>query len=360
MAWLWRAFEEFRTGYRKDSGHVECTKPKQLLDLPPELIISIADMLPTTSAACLALCSRRLSQILGPRAWTSLQRQEQDGCLAFISVLARDLPQHFVCYPCVRLHRSSTVPWPRVVLNRQAPKCVRMDVDFSYMFPSWYFITFAHVQLAMKRHYYGSSHGFPLEAFLYTEVNQTNDRGTTLLSVDTQIVTGELLMRSQQLILLPRDRSDEFFTKDAVHHICNHIWKRIPDDSLAELVRSRLEELEAQGKCCTQTLQCRKCYMDFTIDAIDFAERGIAVLVTRWINLGAGLHPEDAKWQSHLHISMPKGVVHQPHPLGRIRASFERQEGKSMEELTADNLRNLFSRREHRLVTRGSDELVWK
>ena len=40
--------------------------------------------------------------------------------------------------------------------------------------------------------------------------------------------------------------------------------------------------------------------MDYVPNAIDFVERGFAVLAIKWINLGAGLDSVEAKWQSHI------------------------------------------------------------
>jgi len=99
--------------------------------------------------------------------------------------------------------------------------------------------------------------------------------------------------------------------------------------------------------------------MDYVLDAIDLGERGFAVLVTRWVNLGAGLDSADAKWQSHITVRMARDV-HHPHAQGDIRTAFEGQAELSVEELTADNKLKLFLRRQTRLVCRGSDGLVWK
>jgi hypothetical protein len=95
------------------------------------------------------------------------------------------------------------------------------------------------------------------------------------------------------------------------------------------------------------------------LDEIDFRERGFAVLVTRWINLGAGLDSTDVKWKSHITVRMARNVRHRHHP-GGIRTSFEDQAEVSVEELTADNKLKLFSRRQNRTICRGSDGLVWK
>jgi hypothetical protein len=99
---------------RTDAGAEakEKATASQLLRLPPEIILLVASMLPTPSAACLALCSRHLNLILGSGSWGSLQSEAPDFLLAFLSSLAKDLPQHFVCQECACLHRMSAVKWP--------------------------------------------------------------------------------------------------------------------------------------------------------------------------------------------------------------------------------------------------------
>jgi hypothetical protein len=87
----------------------------QLLRLPPEVILLVATMLPPPSAACLALCSRHLNHILGPGFFRSLQAEAPDVLLTFLSSLAKDLPQHFVCQEGACLHLISAIKWPRKI-----------------------------------------------------------------------------------------------------------------------------------------------------------------------------------------------------------------------------------------------------
>jgi hypothetical protein len=174
------------------------------------------------------------------------------------------------------------------------------------------------------------AHIGPLEAFQHLEVeHDKTQQKITLLSVDAQIVSNELLMRSQIWKLLPWSRRDEFVNELAEHSwsydICVHTRLGPLDASLvSDLVKSRLDQLEAREKCRIQTLQCPYCWMDYVLDAVDFGERGFAVLATRWINLGAGLDSADAKWRSHITAGMARDV-HRPHPLEDIRTGFEGQ-----------------------------------
>jgi hypothetical protein len=100
--------------------------------------------------------------------------------------------------------------------------------------------------------------------------------------------------------------------------------------------------------------------MDYIIDTRDFGDRAFALIVTKWVNLGAGLDPRDGKWQSHLQSALTHRVVDPLHLLGEIRGGFEGQAELSVEELTADNERKLFLIRKTRRVYRRKDGCVWR
>ncbi|KAK2768452.1 hypothetical protein FQN54_000307 [Arachnomyces sp. PD_36] len=343
----------------------EKTIESGLLRLPTELILMIASSLPTPSAICLALCSRRLYYILGPGFWKSLHEEAPGVLLAFLSTLEKDLPQHFVCQQCTRLHRVSAVKWPhRITRFRTSlgPRCTRRTFNYRLLYLSRYEIRYPHVQLAIKQHCCGTDIGFPLKAFKHLEVKHDRHQEITLLSVDAQIVSNELLMRSQTWFLLPWQRRDRFICQVAEkphrYSICLHTEiPRVLDRGLGPgLMRSSLDQLEAREKRSPEMMQCPYCWMDYTLQAIDFGERGFAIILTRWVNLGGGQDYADAKWQSH--VTLPR--ARHPHHLGDIRTAYEEQAELSLKEFTADNEVKLFSRRRTRLVHRGSDGFTWK
>jgi hypothetical protein len=93
--------------------------------------------------------------------------------------------------------------------------------------------------------------------------------------------------------------------------------------------------------------------MDFEIDIRDLGMRGTALVVTRWINLGAGLTPYDKKWQGH-HVVDDSPVPFCP---GSIRSSFEDQKGSSVNELAAKNIK-MFSKLDQIRGYRGTDGYI--
>lgn len=341
----------------------------QLLRLPPEIILFLAELLPRPSATCLALSCRHLNNILGPEVYRSLKSEVPEIQFAFLSTLAKDLPKHFVCYECACLHRISAVKLPRLTTDRLGSRCTWrwQSDDYRPRFWSRYQIYFPHVHLAIKQHHCGRDIGFPLEAFRYLEVDYTcAQQKTTLLSVDAQIVSNEFLMRSQTWILLPWSRRNEYvdglsdtgLSFDICMHQRDGYMRKNP---VSDLIESRLDHLEVQEKCVTQTMQCPYCWIDYEIDAIDFGDQGFAIVVTRWINLGAGLDAADTKWRSH--FTRPVAGLAKPYhsrAQGEIRLGFESQAELPLDEFTADNKMKLFSRRYNSVWRRGSDGLEWK
>jgi hypothetical protein len=340
--------------------------PTGLLGLPPEVIMCVADFLPLHSAASLAFCNRTLSHLLGTQCWEPLRQRNYEARTEFLSTLAKDLPGYFVCHICSLLHLSSGVHPPGPTESRLSQNflpCVWYDSCISHRSPrSPYILKFAHVQLAMKRHHYGFDHGISLDSLSHTEVEECifeEYSSTTLLSVDARIASDELLMRSQQFIILPTDERDKLLSHMLrVCDICGHIWDYRENGELWELIKCSLDYFHGKQTWSTSagTLQCQYCYMDFEIAIRDLGMHGTALVVTRWINLGAGLPPYDNKWRSHLFATDPPIISFHP---GSIRSRFEDQKGSSVEELAAENMKKLFSIHKHTQEHCGSDEYTW-
>src|SRR6266498_1469426 len=194
---------------------------RNLSNLPPEILLSIIKFLPISGAASLTLCNHALLQALGTRYWRLLRygNENENQREIFLSSLARDLPAHFFCYHCSRLHLRDKVgpPGPAFQpLNRLSCRnkhesiwpCFlshRCDSDYRFVFP--------HLHLAMKRHRRGPSHGIPLDSLSFIEVQLSDDereedKTTTLLSVEARISSDEFYLRIQQWALISSNHRD--------------------------------------------------------------------------------------------------------------------------------------------------------
>lgn len=211
-----------------------------------------------------------------------------------------------------------------------------------------------HVQLALTNE-------MPLDAFAHTEFRiDEESRATSLLSVEARIDSDELIVRSQRWILLPRARRNEFATGEHLKSLCEHVIMRggvEGHDLLTQVAQARLEGLESQ------VMNCTKCHMDFFIDIIDIGEKDTAMVVTRWINFGAGLTPSDRDWQCHFPQPHIYTLAHNLAASGSIKERFESQLGLSYDELSKENVCRLVSGPspgQRSVNVEGSHGLVWK
>jgi hypothetical protein len=326
---------------------VHDTGPKGLLDLPLELVLQIAELVPPVSVACFALCNRQLRRGLKRRARAFFRAANHNERIEYLTLLARDLPARFVCHTCFRLHRRSDVQLPGSTSRHRSRRCIyeapslRPGATFKFK------VKFAHVHLIMKRHYHGAAHGLPLETLRHVEIDKGVNWGVTrLLSVDATIDSNELLLRSQQWILLRRSQRQEFARYEIFEALCYHVETgQLDRFRMRDFVSTRLERLDSGERSEVEVLQCQECDMDYTVDAVLFGKSRIAMLVTRWFNLGAGVDPLDEKWLCHhTHLS-----DRTPHDVGTIRARFESHGERSVQKLTAENIALLSSHHKRRM-----------
>jgi hypothetical protein len=55
-------------------------------------------------------------------------------------------------------------------------------------------------------------------------------------------------------------------------------------------------------------LQCEYCFTEFRVDFKAFEGQGIAMVLTKWHNIGRGLFPWDLEWRSHVLSVKPDGM----------------------------------------------------
>lgn len=73
-------------------------KPHTLNGLPVELILSISDLHELEDILCLSMCNRRLFGALSCKR--KLIPPTEGSRLVVLDRIVRDLPNHFLCYPC--------------------------------------------------------------------------------------------------------------------------------------------------------------------------------------------------------------------------------------------------------------------
>jgi hypothetical protein len=269
--------------------------------LPPEMIQHIASFLPASSAAALALCNHDLSGALGEHQW-NLLRSDPDERALFLQCLERDLPEHLFCDCCAKLHLHRG---PGVFIRRhQCSNTDGIDGTTQYYHPQF---RFEHVQMAMKLHRSGRDTKGYLAQLAPVD---TTIRGTyNIYLFEARIVAHEFFVRIQHWLFIPGNKAVR--VPKYVFRVCHHLTTddfqspTKPANKLISTLSCRIAHLndkQEQTSCerCSGLSRCDYCPTDFRVDFKSFAGRGTAIIVTKWMNLGAGRARSDPKWRTHL------------------------------------------------------------
>jgi hypothetical protein len=316
--------------------------------LPTELFQLIATFLPLSAAVSLTLTCRQASVILRGRY---LDRINKKGCpekLEFVQLLERDLPRHILCAECELLHSRKQLQNPPSITP-----CEIADRSFYlslYIQPQFDSITFL---LAMKLHRHGLDSSKLLSHFTGSG---TIRRITHIQHWKSQprIVNGHYLLRHQTRLLLrapppyeidfdiinlrvcPDWYSGYFYIAKMVRQHPNY---RPEVDGPPRLVRmlacriSHLDNAELNSSCstCAGLIRCKNCPTEFQVDVKNVNEQGVALVITRWLDLGEGRDLQDERFRSHL--SCYKGQPVRP-GAGSIKGAYEGRHFEMEELLT--------------------------
>lgn len=293
----------------------------------------ISNRLSPVDIACLALCNRQLLFSLGsvcndlPKSRTG--GPEDGPRIDLLTRFSRDLPQYYLCHACLRLHL-----WGKVALpgpKFKVPACVDSLDHTVYRlkqpiyivhYPShaYYKFHFVHLQLAMRRFYYGAQFGIPVQSLLYTEVgiNRITSNAlkstklhdeedfqcshmTTLLSVDARICSNppSLYLRTQELAVVRKHNLSLLFPypeHDAMH-ICMHINHIF---NLNSVVYGLINKYRSDTTTRPRDKgRCDECNTSWQIEIRNMGQKDVCLVLTRWLDLGSGLSPDDDRWRCH-------------------------------------------------------------
>jgi hypothetical protein len=322
---------------------------KSLMKLPAELLQMIIEYLSPADLACLALCNHTLLSRLGTGSLMLPHEDNEKHRELFLTRLAQDLPPYFLCYPCSRLHLSKYVDPPGPAFQpRRRLRCHYIDPGESlwesvkaHKRSSLYRFRFVHLQLAMKRHYHGCQHGISTESLAFSEVRSScdGDELTTLLSVDARVCPQDrqasLCLRVQHWAMLD-DSMDQklLLSKMQFMLICDHL--EVDDPKIIQIINeSRPSQLEL--------FTCRSCNVDFQLEIRECGDRALALVITKWLDLGSGLTPKDPRWRAHLGWDEGAEIDAFRRP-GEIRRRFEKEHELSQDALSRLNESYLVAR----------------
>lgn len=311
-------------GNRNDTPLFEIPKQNTLAGLPVELLLSITDFLPLVDVICISLCNRRLLATFHRRNHSMLPSGIDKRPL--LTRLERDVPSYFTCYLCHLLHKYDALQdfgphsfyeekanHPLSCLSKwRGHSLLQLELDWCSRYKVSYNIYFLHLQLAMRRFYHGPQFGIDTEAIWYTEVRHYPEESaspekTSLFSIDAQICCEPpgLVLRAQEILFvssqkrylmycLPSTRRKKWAEPPSAMFICLHVRRK----ELASLINPIVRAYRAGEKAPMSTYTCGRCDTDFRIEICEY-DTQLALIITRWFNLGDGLSPYDPRWKRH-------------------------------------------------------------
>ncbi|KAJ5501733.1 hypothetical protein N7453_006550 [Penicillium expansum] len=329
-----------------------------LAGLPVELLLSITDFLPLNDRIYISLCSRRLFAIFNHR--TNPARPLGKGKLPVLRRLERDLPKYFVCY---------------IYDQQQCPlRCFQKwgkngrGLELRYQGPNWLHVYrkfyFLHLQLAMRRFYYGEKFGISTESLSHTQVRtypgpSSCPEITSLFSSDAQICpkTPGLCLRTQHMMFVHGRKPKLLLSRKAIESslkpprhmfICIHVWRRRRVILLNTVVKAYISGEKAPSSNHT----CDICAADFRIEVCEYGS-DLALILTTWINLGPGLTPDDPRWTVHSWSwKLDKVRLDPKYRKDSPRVCFENVSPQSLEALRSCNLSYLKDQRYKQIMYR--------
>jgi len=338
--------------------------------LPPEILQIIADKLELSDATCFSLCNRRLFVVFGSKYCTHFHAPHNNASQRsrFLLALARDVPSWFFCHWCSHLHPRDRIGPPGPAHQPEKPLFCFIDRFQPNLWPylsvhedlSLYKFHFHHVQLAMERHYFGPRYGIATESLSFAEVVESGENGvrgqlTTLLSIEARVCTepSRLCLRIQHWVIFHTRMRDSVLRKLECITICNHL-RMHNGIAFPALIESSLDTYSAgAGRASNPEVhQCRHCDLDFQLEFQDLGSIGMALVVTKWLDLGRGLGLRPPFVEGGSRGSDLRGAllerVQEPVTLcqaGELRSAFEREEGLSLEALYRQNKAHLANQR---------------
>lgn len=344
-----------------------------LNSLPTELLLEICEFLKPLDRRCFSLINHRMYSLY-QAYYSRLPSHTGVEKLSILLRIERDLTEYFACYVCNRLHwfdgsesfglsglaknKTSTLPCdykrydPKHEINGDVTMSMRTHNRFAH---SESRLTHLQLRLVMKRFYYGTRHGISTDSLSYTQIrsylhpiqptefpNQRIEvtdpkypKVPTLFSIEAQICPDPpgLYIRTQDILVYKTWEDSKIkpsYNPMEYYQTCYH--------GMLSSKRWHLEELK-EGKREYLYYQCSRCVVKSKIEIIENFDSQVALVMTRWFNLGAGLDHNDPLWQVQAYgpTNRPREVENSQN-LKCPRSSFEKQAPESFHKLRDRNL----------------------
>ncbi|KAL4874561.1 hypothetical protein BJY04DRAFT_224904 [Aspergillus karnatakaensis] len=291
--------------------------------LPPELVLNIINDLDPIDRMCLSMvCSYLNSVVKIPPLESNpfYNTFDYELRMKLIRRLAIDLPHQYACLYCAKLHSLNEIPHPAFPNPDEHDPCIMTRLQVPYVVnplsllltihinePSRYWFRHYHLTSAIAKHYRSGTQGSIHTHINYTEIcTKSHPSITTLLSVRARIASisnknPSLILQIQNwmlfhtpLISLP-PRS--YYIRDLP--ICAHQSLKGPfrlqqSGIIGEHLTGASCYLSPENPCSYSV--CGECGVEYEVTIHSCGAYGMAIIVTKYVDLGDGQHMDDPRW----------------------------------------------------------------
>jgi hypothetical protein len=290
--------------------------------IPLELLLQITEHLPAPSAAAFSISCMQIKCLIGDRYLRNLVGRPANK-IAFLDILALDLPDQVVCPICQRLHKMENAT--RYIPRRTAAACLFDDENVVLGSLTGVNFSTTLFRMAMKRYQQNPECSQLLKLLSYRRTKLESGY-VNHYKEDCRIIQGIMIHRVQKVYL-----SIELITLPFLE-ICRHLNFGMGKDSTyvgtsvycgndLEQVWSTNWNLASQEKHNNGSglMRCPHCWTEFRFDFKYYPGYKVALFFTRWKNLGSG--PADEDWTRNFQRSghfPPKTDQFQAGPLSSV------------------------------------------
>ncbi|KAJ5819621.1 hypothetical protein N7474_005212 [Penicillium riverlandense] len=165
----------------------------------------------------------------------------------------------------------------------------------------------------MRRFYYGPQFGISAESLFYIEVavhapdplfKNSAVPVTSLMSIEARIypTAPSLCVRIQELAFVKRHNVWDLFPDCEPLSMCGNIGPH----RFLNVLKAHIESYCSSGRASTRPAdygRCPTCNTSYKLELRELDQANICLVVTRWLDLGPGLNPNDVQWKTHVDYS---------------------------------------------------------
>jgi hypothetical protein len=343
--------------------------------IPLELLVQIIEYLPAPSAAAFSISCMQIKRLIGDPYLRNLAGRPAN-TLAFLDILALDLPDQVVCSSCQKLHKMENAA-RYISMTRQggpAPEC--LSDDQYAMVEGFISINFSSTvfRMAMKRYQQNPECSQLLKLLSYDTDTRLGSSYVKQSRADCRIIQGLMIHRVQNVFLSATSSTSPAFTTDPLFEICRHLDFRTDTHSVyvattlfCNFLPRVTDYRKVWSTACNLTglerhntgsglMRCHHCWTEFRIDFKQYPGHGMAMFFTRWKNLGAG--PDDEDWKRNFRPwdRLPPTAVQ--FQAGALSSAFENGEEFKLDSLLSPENKTELFRAQNKWLSIHDEALV--